>query len=161
MDNKIVLLAIVLILGGVMYVFYQIPVQKNIVFVSDVEGCAANLSNPSNQSNPPISAKSFKNEQEPDIEVIEDKIVYSRAISHLCCRKVELKHEVEGSTINIYEVWSGVGCKCICFSRITAKLSTAAGEYTVNVYETGTKPNGEPMGRKLIISKVVDVNTRN
>jgi hypothetical protein len=97
-------------------------------------------------------------QQEPRIDVNISRITYSRAINHLCCRKVEIEEKVRGSTINIYEVWSGIGCKCMCFSEIGAMLEDVPqGVYTVNVYEKGTVPGdgSEPMEERLIVSEQV------
>lgn len=98
-------------------------------------------------------------EREPKIEVNGDEIIYLRAISHLCCRKAEIQKEAGNSVINIYEMWSGEGCRCMCFSKIEARLQNVpSGSYTVNVYEKGTKPGSkEPMEQTLIISQEVVV----
>lgn len=67
-----------------------------------------------------------------------------------------MKKEIVGSAINIYEVWSGASCRCICFSEIGATLENLpAGTYTVSVYEKGTKPDGSAMEQVLIISKEI------
>ena len=124
---------------------------QKISFLPEVKGCAANGS--------AKATKSFGKEKEAEIKVEKNGIIYSRAISHLCCRKVRLDYKIEGSDINIYEVWSGIGCKCICFSEISARLENlSAGKYTVRVFETGVKPDGKPMEDKLIISKEVTVS---
>lgn len=56
-------------------------------------------------------------------------------------------------------MWSGIGCKCRCFSKIEAKLQNIpSGNYVVNVYEKVTEPGGEePMEQKLIISQNIVV----
>jgi hypothetical protein len=97
-------------------------------------------------------------EKEPALEVVGHTIRYSRSIHHLCCRTVEFNFTVKGPDIAVYEIWSGMGCKCICFSDIAASLeSVPAGFYLVRVYESGTSPDGEPMEEKLLISKGVSV----
>ena len=163
MNNKIILLLVlvVIIVGIAGIYFWQNPMQpvtspnlQNMILLPSVKGCA--------ETDKGMATKEFGGgtEQEPKIEVIGNEIVYSRAINHLCCRKVEIEKETEDSVINIYEVWSGVGCKCICFSEIEAKLQNVpAGTYTVNVYEKGVKPSGgnEPREEKLIISEEVTV----
>ncbi|MBO8182302.1 MAG: hypothetical protein H0Z28_05855 [Archaeoglobus sp.] len=126
---------------------------SKISFVPEVKGCAASNTSEAN------ATKSFGKEREPEIKIEKNGVIYSRAISHLCCRTVKLEYKIEDSTINIYEIWNGIGCKCICFSEIAGKLENLpAGKYTINVYETGTKPDGKPMEEKLIISKDVSIS---
>lgn len=99
-------------------------------------------------------------EHEAEITAGEGSIEYSRAISHLCCRQAELEKETEGFKINIYENWSGIGCRCMCFSEIGANLENLpAGEYEVSVYERGIEPGEEekPMEERLIISENIAV----
>jgi len=117
-----------------------------------VKGCAETESS--------TATKSSGTEKEPKIEMVGNKIIYSRAINNQCCRQAVMEKETKDNTINIYEVWSGVGCKCICFSEIEATIDNIPeGHYAVNVYEKGIKPgdNNEPMEQKLIIAKEVDV----
>ena len=163
MNIKIILcLAFVVVIAGIIGIyFWQIPTQpttpsnlQNIILLPLVKGCA--------ETDKGMTTKSFgeRAEQEPKIEIVGNQIIYSRALNHLCCRKAEIEKETEYSIINIYEVWSGVGCKCMCFSEIEAKLENVPpGRYTVNVYEKGVKPGGgnKPMEEKLIISKEVTV----
>jgi hypothetical protein len=97
-------------------------------------------------------------ERAPSITISGNQINYSRAINHQCCRKAVIEKEISGSAINIFEVWSGEGCRCICFSEIEATLENIpAGHYAVNVYEKGTKPDGTSMEQATIISKEIDV----
>jgi hypothetical protein len=98
-------------------------------------------------------------EQGPGIGLDGAVITYSRATSHLCCRKVEITKEAVKHAINIYEIWSGMGCRCMCFSEITAELrDVPPGTYTVNVYAKGTEPlSGAPMEQVLIISREITV----
>jgi len=127
--------------------------EENITLSSSVKGCAETEKGTTTKS------VGVGTEKEPTIEVNGNKVVYSRALNHLCCRKAEIEKEIEDFTINIYEVWSGVGCKCICFSEIEAKLKNIpSGTYKVNVYEKGTQPDGdEPMEQTLIISEEITV----
>ncbi len=125
---------------------------NNIKFSFIVKGCA--------ETDHGMASKSvgLGKEQYPEIEVSGNSIIYSRAIKHLCCRKAEFKKEINGNKINIYEVWSGIGCKCICFSELKAKVENLEkGKYIINVYETGTQPGTEnvPMNQTLIISQNV------
>ncbi len=127
--------------------------EENITLSSSVKGCA--------ETEKGTTAKSVgkETEKEPTIEVNGNNIVYSRALNHLCCRKAEIEKEIGDFTIDIYEVWSGVGCKCICFSEIEAKLKNIpSGTYKVNVYEKGTQPDSdEPMEQTLIISDEITI----
>ena len=127
--------------------------EENITLLSSVKGCAETEKGTTTKS------VGVETEKEPTIEVNGNNVVYSRALNHLCCRKAEIEKEIGDFTINIYEVWSGVGCKCICFSEIEAKLKNIpSGTYKVNVYEKGTQPDGdEPMEQTLIISEDITV----
>jgi len=100
-----------------------------------------------------------ENEQEPAIEVIGNTVCYTRALQHQCCRKVEFEHEIQGTEITLYEVWSGEGCRCECFSEIQADLEfVPSGDYLVRVYERSTQPgSSEPMEEKLLISVEISV----
>jgi hypothetical protein len=100
-----------------------------------------------------------ESEQEPAIEVIGNTVRYTRALQHQCCRKVEFEQEIQGANITLYEVWSGEGCRCECFSEIQAVLEfIPAGNYLVRVYEKGTQPgSSEPMEQKLLISVEISV----
>ncbi len=100
-----------------------------------------------------------ENEQEPAIEVIGNTLRYTRALQHQCCRKVEFEHEIQGTEITLYEVWSGEGCRCECFSEIQVDLEfIPAGNYLVSVYEKGTQPgSSEPMEQKLLISVEISI----
>ena len=100
-----------------------------------------------------------KNEQEPFIEVIGNTLRYTRALQHQCCRKVEFEQEIQGANITLYEVWSGVGCRCECFSELQVDLEfVPAGNYLVRVYEKGTQPgSSESMEQKLLISVEISI----
>jgi hypothetical protein len=100
-----------------------------------------------------------ESEQEPAIEVIGNTLRYTRALQHQCCRKVEFEHEIQGDEITLYEVWSGEGCRCMCFSEIQVDLEfIPSGNYLVRVYEKGTQPgSSEPMEQKLLISVEISV----
>ena len=103
----------------------------------------------------------FGTERSASIEVVNNTITYSRALNHLCCRDVMIMKETDTPPmINIYEVWSGIGCKCICFSEISAAITDVpAGTYIVSVYASGTEPGGEePMVPSLILSANVTIS---
>jgi hypothetical protein len=153
-----ILIIVIIALVGIYFWNRQTPSAasdlENIIFSYSIRGCA--------ETDKGMATKGVGNgtEKEPKIEVSENNVTYSRAINHLCCRKVEIQKEIIGSTINIFEVWSGIGCKCICFSEIEATISNFTSgtycAYTVNVYETGTEPGSDkPMEETLIISKEI------
>jgi len=144
-----VVVAVIAILVGV-YILVSPPQTGNysIIFSPLVKGCA--------QTDKGTASRATGLEQEPKIEVNGNSIKYSRAIEHQCCRKVELQKEINGSAINIFEVWSGQGCRCMCFSEIEAELKNIpSGSYTVNVYEKGAFPDGKPMEQKLVITQKI------
>ncbi len=125
---------------------------ENVSFSYDVSGCA--------KTDRGMGTKSFGDRDvEPTIYVKGDEVVYYRALNHMCCRKVDLYYDVEGMEINIYENWTGTGCKCICFSEIEGKLKgLGKGKYRINVYEAGTEPaSGKDMEKKLIFKSDVKV----
>ncbi len=123
------------------------------IFIQSVKGCAET------ENGTATRGLGIGKEEPPKVEVVNNSIIYSRAINHLCCRKVSLEYEMNKSNVNIYEVWSGSGCKCICFSKINATVKGLnPGSYLVNVYETGTKPGtNEPMKQKLVTSEQVTI----
>jgi hypothetical protein len=159
----IVIILAVIVGGGALWYakkpeqpYQPVVIQKTeknkITLSSSIKGCAES-------DRGMATTYGEEKEQEPKIEVTGNEIDYSRAINHTCCRKVDMQKEITGSSINIFEVWSGSGCYCMCFSNIGAKLTNIpVGHYTVNVYEKGTQPGGnnEPMEQKLIISQSVD-----
>lgn len=126
--------------------------QGGMTLVPSVRGCAQTDQGATTKGN------ADGKEKEPAIEVVGHTIRYSRSIPHQCCRFVVFAFMVNDSDIGIYEVWSGGGCKCMCFSDIAASLeSVPSRDYLVRVYESGTLPGGGPMEEKLLISKRVSV----
>lgn len=70
-----------------------------------------------------------------------DSIVYSRTVSHLCCREVKLSTQKEQFKITITEYWFRQGCKCQCSSTVRLVINRLPkGEYKVYAIETGTNP---------------------
>lgn len=139
---------------------------KNAVFSQSIKGCA--------ETDKGTAAKAVGDFQAraPSITVQGNSIVYDRAISHLCCRKAEITKEFYSPNlgndalpsaskefgINIFEAWSGLGCKCMCYSELGAKIENlAAGKYYVRVVEQGTNPDGSEMQAQTIISQAVIV----
>ncbi len=100
-----------------------------------------------------------ESEKEPSIEVIGNTLRYTHALQHQCCRKIEFEQEIQGTEITLYEVWSGEGCRCECFSELQVDLEfIPAGNYLVCVYEKGAQPgSSEPMEEKLLISVEISV----
>ena len=157
MNSKIIipLIFLFVIIGAAGIYSLQAPAQpatsdlQGIILYPSVKGCAETDQGKETRS---LSGGTVI---EPEISVNGNEVLYSRAINHLCCRKAEIEKETDNSVINIYEVWSGIGCKCICFSEIEAKLQNIpSGTYTVNVYEKGTQAaSEEPMDQTLIISQ--------
>lgn len=77
----------------------------------------------------------------PKIELTRSGIRYSRAGTHQCCRKVEVRRQVQIDKITLTEYWTGEGCRCLCYSQIEATLTNVvAGEYTVTVFSAGIQP---------------------
>ena len=90
----------------------------------------------------------------PGLLLSGNQLVYYRAVNHLCCRKADVRSEISGFQIDIYEVWNGQGCRCTCFSEIEAGIDRLPpGRYTINVYETGTKTDGDPMEKTTVLTK--------
>ena len=165
MSKLIIAIIIIVIIVALGYGIYQFlkptssfpkstsTAANEMVLSSLVKGCAET------DKGMATNSLSEGTEQEPKIKVSGNQIKYSRAINHACCRKAEIQKEIVSSTINIFEDWSGIGCKCMCFSEIEATLSKVpSGSYVVNVYEKGTKPGSdEQMEQKLIITRNISV----
>lgn len=150
--EKIVIILVVTFAVIITYLISSLAItnQSSVTFTSVVQGCGVTGN----------STKFFGKERKAKIRVVNDEIVYSRALSHLCCRKVRIKHDIKGNIINIFEIWNGTACRCICFTNITARIENLPkGEYVVNVYKTGVKADGKTLMRKeLIISKKVKIS---
>jgi hypothetical protein len=129
-----------------------LPTYSSNTFIlsENIQGCASKIKTKS-------SGNFDGNDRDPEINIIDNAIYYSRALHHLCCRQVEITKEIVKNNIILYENWSGEGCKCPCFSEIEAIIENVpAGKYTVYVYEVGTEPLYQtPMEKKLIISEEV------
>ncbi len=124
---------------------------SKIIFTSTVSGCAET-------NKGMVESRDINTDTPPKIDFEGNEIVYTRSPRHLCCRKSELKYEFKENVINLYEVWSGKGCKCMCSSNIKATIGNLLpGAYTVNVYESGTEPSGTEQNNKLI-SNIVQIN---
>ena len=156
MNESMLLLFLLLIVFVILYVptivkIPESPNLENVSFSSTIKGCAQRERGMAPRGN-------LTEEKEPSIANEGNKIEYSRALNHLCCRMVIVDKKIEGWTINIYENWSGSGCRCMCFSEISAIVENLPkGTYTVNVYERGINPDGSQMEEKLIISDLVTI----
>jgi hypothetical protein len=127
--------------------------DQDFVLSPAVEGCAKTDEGMASK------AGGGQDEQKPVIEVSGNTIRYTRALNHQCCRKVAFEKVIEGTTIAIYEVWSGAGCKCMCYSKIGISLEhVPTGSYTVHIFESGTKPgSNEPLDQQILITENVTI----
>ena len=98
-------------------------------------------------------------QQEPRVVVAGTSLQYSRALNHQCCRTVEFRHHLQGSEIRVVEFWTGLGCRCICFSSLDVTLDNIQpGDYTITVYETGTLPRTEETYPEvLLLSETIQI----
>jgi len=124
--------------GGQQAIVQQ-PVTGN-AFDYKVTGCASVIK--IDENNPPVRLqKSAVSNEDPQLTVAGDSLVYQRYESHLCCRKVTMTAATENKEIVFIENWSGMGCKCKCDSHLKATLrKLTAGTYRVLVIRKGTDP---------------------
>ncbi len=126
-------------------------VVKPVNFVPIVTGCAETLVGTA------VRGAEFES-REITLKVGGNGIVYDRALSHLCCRKVDVSFERNDKEITIYETWQGAGCRCSCFSETGASIENLPnGDYDVKVIERGTNPNGTPRRENIILNVSVNV----
>ncbi|MFH1448119.1 MAG: hypothetical protein ABIG39_04610 [Candidatus Micrarchaeota archaeon] len=155
MKNKLLLIGIwtLATLFILAYLLVQVEESSEISLSYSVKGCAET-------ENGLTTRGPLQTDRGPSIVVSEGEVSYSRALNHLCCRKAVVEKEIRLSEINIFEVWGGQGCRCMCFSEIEANLSNLTpGKYMINVYETGTKPGSEePLENREIIRQEITVN---
>lgn len=89
-----------------------------------------------------------------------DSIVYTRNVSHLCCRQVKLSLERNENIITITEYWHHQGCKCKCNSTVRAVVRhLPKGDYRVIAVETGTDPvDDKPTaGKDTVMNQVITI----
>ena len=148
----LLLLAILIVSYGTTIInTSEAPGLENVSFSSTIKGCAQ-------REHGMAPRTPLTEEIKPSIVVENNNIEYSRSLRHLCCRMVLLDRRIEGWTINIYENWSGLGCRCMCNSEISARIENLPeGTYTVNVYEKGLNTDGSLMQEKLITSEYVTI----
>jgi hypothetical protein len=156
MNKNYLLLLAMEVLSVSLICAYMLSTQKPpspvapIDFSSSVKGCAENASG--------MEVRGWESERGPTVVVCGNQVMYSRAINRQCCRKAVVEHDVFAYTISIFETWSGEGCRCMCFSEIDVTVSDLPpGRYMVNIYERGTKPNGEPMEQTTVLSQEVKI----
>ncbi len=156
MNKNYLLLLAMGVLGLSLICVYLLSAQKPpasaapVDFSSSVKGCAENANG--------MAVRGWESERGPTVVVCGNQVTYSRAINHQCCRKAVVEHDVFTYTINIFETWSGEGCRCMCFSEMDATVNNLPpGRYMVNIYERGTKPNGEPMEQTTVLSQEVKI----
>jgi hypothetical protein len=157
---KRVLLLLILLAATVLIVSFLFappptpPHSGEIMLTSLVQGCA--------ETEEGMATRSLGEEidREPTLTVQRDQITYTRAIHHLCCRKVEIRGEITGATIALSEHWSGPGCRCICFSEIEATLANLpSGSYNLTISEQGTEPGSEmPMETTVLLYQEVAIS---
>ncbi len=123
-----------------------------VAFLSSVKGCAKNGDDETTRS------KSEMIEQAPQIIANVNSVSYSRATNHLCCRTAQMNYSISGKEISVYEIWGGIGCRCMCSSTLGAEIGNlGAGKYNVLVYGIGTNPEGGEMEKTLITSGQVEI----
>ncbi len=94
------------------------------------------------------------------IKADADSIVYSRNVSHLCCRQVKVTVERTVNMISITEYWYRQGCKCKCSSTVRAVIrQLPKGDYRVLAIETGTDPvDDKPAGgRDTVMNQMITI----
>ncbi len=130
------------------------PVPTPFQLAARVTGCAE-----TDRGTPTRSAQP-EPETPPTLEVTGASVKYSHALSHLCCRKAEIACSVEGAAMTLSEIWSGPGCRCLCFSELEAVIDNIPpGTYTVVIDERGTQPNsGEPMPIRVLLTQTITVS---
>lgn len=131
-----------------------IPAPPRAVLNYTITGCAETIDGK--------STRDINEAQEtsgPRVFINKNVISYHRSLDHLCCRKVIVEQSLDNEVLNIFEVWSGPGCKCICNSEINASIIVPEGTYVINVYETGTQPeSSEKMTPRLLLTGIVEYN---
>lgn len=130
-----------------------VPSPVPFQLTARVTGCAETDQGTSTRSAQP------EPEKPPALEVTGSTLKYTHSLTHLCCRKAEFVHSIEGSTITLSEVWSGPGCRCRCYSELEAVLDNVPpGTYTVSIDERGTEPNRDtPMPIHVLLTQTITV----
>ncbi|MBD3311894.1 hypothetical protein GF352_00310 [archaeon] len=150
---KTLLLIITLFVIALIFSPLVSSVNGRVVFNYNITGCAETINGTTTRSRMPDNTS-------PSITVKNGVLEYYRATSHLCARKAVVEHEINKSIITLYEVWTGLGARCICFSEINASIKGLTnGNYLVNVYETGVKPgSNESMTPRLLVTETINIS---
>ncbi|MBI3139080.1 MAG: hypothetical protein HYZ15_10875 [Sphingobacteriales bacterium] len=95
------------------------------------------------------------------IKAAGDSMVYTRYVTHLCCREVKVSVQRIKNIITVTEYWHRPGCKCHCSSTVRAVVrQLAPGTYQVYGIETGTDPvDDRPYaGKDTVMQQVFTVH---
>jgi hypothetical protein len=122
---------------------------QGVTFLPSVKGCAETSKGMVMRSSGEVGEGA---EVAPSITVSGNEMTYYEAINHQCCREVKFTKSIQGNVINIYETWSGDGCKCMCFSELSVKTGNVpTGVYTVNVYSDETKTQQQILSQEITV----------
>ncbi len=135
---------------------------ENMVFEPLVKGCAET------EHGMASKGQGFV-ESEPGLKAEGNALVYSRAVSHLCCRKATISKALDNGlrgydlpsetpSIVVFEDWSGPGCKCVCSSELEAKFENLPkGPYNVKVVSRGFDPESGENFEEVLLEETVSV----
>ncbi|NQU11644.1 thermonuclease family protein [bacterium] len=95
----------------------------------------------------------------PTLQVGRGSLRYFRSGGHRCCRQVDVRPRIDAGKIALTEFWTGQGCRCQCFSEISATVSNlASGPYTVTVDRGGVAPGSDQvLEPEVVLSRKVVV----
>ena len=122
---------------------HTVTASEHVSFTSEVKGCGEAATNMAVDT---VRSAGNSDNSTPRLSVDSCSILYHRTANHQCCRKVEIRSELNNQKITITEWWTGDGCRCYCSTDITATVSNlTAGQYSVTVVMRGIVPqsNGE------------------
>lgn len=143
----IIVVGIILVIYAGTFVIKDQKQTQQVVFVPSVKGCAEKIQEQ--------AIRGVGKEEPPQITLTENRgLRYYRAISHQCCKMAELSYEIENTNIKIYENWRGEGCRCICYSEISAEIKDLKPD-TYNVQVIKKEAGAEDA---QIISKIVTIS---
>lgn len=124
---KTLMIIIIILITALMIM----PTTKNEPsFNYTITGCA--------ETDNGMNTRTIKEDANASITITNDSINYHRSLNHQCCRKAEINYEINNSIINIYETWSGQGCRCMCYSELKATIKGLRGDYTIKASENLT-----------------------
>lgn len=70
-----------------------------------------------------------------DYETIGNSLQVDQQLNYICCADIELRKEVVGNTIKIYERNRGGMCECLCTYPIDFSVKgLRSGDYTLRIY---------------------------